>query len=107
MPESLGRVIRDRRRQMGITQEQFAALLGDGVRQSDVSRLERGGVSQPRLERLQSIARILDVPLGKLLMLTSWANPELAAPDSAQASSQPESPEPQRCASLSDAARDA
>lgn len=107
MSESLGRLIRDHRRHHGLTQEAFAALLGEGVRQSEVSRLERGFVSQPHPSRLQCIARILDIPVGKLLMLTSWANPELAAPVSTRATSQRESPGPARRSSSNDAAPDA
>jgi transcriptional regulator with XRE-family HTH domain len=77
MAESLGQLIRDRRRQTGMSQEAFAKLLGDGVRQSEVSRLESGLIRQPHPERLHRIAAILGIPVGKLLMLTSWGSPEL------------------------------
>lgn len=74
MTRALGLVVRARRRELGLTQEQFAELLGEGVRQSEVSRLERGHVSLPRRERLLRIGEVLDVPVGKLLMLTAWAD---------------------------------
>jgi transcriptional regulator with XRE-family HTH domain len=81
MTRTFAQVIRARRREMGLSQEQFAALLGEGVRQSEVSRLERGNVLMPRRERLQRIAEVIDVPVGELLMLTSWAEADAGAPD--------------------------
>jgi transcriptional regulator with XRE-family HTH domain len=77
MTETLGQLIRERRRQKGITQEAFATLLGEGVRQSEVSRLECGFVGQPRPARLHRIATVLNLPVATLLMLTAWANPEI------------------------------
>ncbi|MEJ7901303.1 MAG: helix-turn-helix transcriptional regulator [Thermomicrobiales bacterium] len=73
MTRSIGQAIRARRRELGLTQEQFAELLGEGVRQSEVSRLERGHVSLPRRERLLRIGEVLDIPVGELLMLSAWA----------------------------------
>lgn len=69
---SLGTFIRRRRRQLGLTQEELAARVGDSVRQSDISRLERDGVSLPRRNRLEHIARALDVSLGTLMRQTGW-----------------------------------
>jgi transcriptional regulator with XRE-family HTH domain len=66
MAESLGQLIRDRRQQIGMTQEAFAKLLGEGVRQSEVSRLECDFLRQPRPERLDRIATILNLPVEKL-----------------------------------------
>ncbi len=79
MSETLGQLIRTRRQELEMTREQFAELLGKGVRQSDVSRLEWGRVTQPRPERLRRIAVVLDIPMGTLLTLTSWAEPEPAS----------------------------
>lgn len=76
MSGALGRLIRARRREMGLTQEEFAELLGEEMRQSEISRLERGHVSQPRPERLQRIAEVLDIPVGELLLQTAWAEQE-------------------------------
>lgn len=42
---TLGQLIRERRQEMGITQEQVAELIGEGLRQSEVLRLERGHVT--------------------------------------------------------------
>jgi transcriptional regulator with XRE-family HTH domain len=77
MSETLGQLIRDRHRQKGITQKEFANLLGERVRQAEISRLEDDLVRQPYADRLHRIAAVLGLPVGKLLMLNSWANPEL------------------------------
>lgn len=69
---SLGTFIRRRRAELGLTQEELAARVGDSVRQSDISRLERDGVSLPRRNRLEHIARALDVSLGTLMRQTGW-----------------------------------
>lgn len=91
MTRSLGQVIAARRREMSLTQEQFAELLGEGVRQSEISRLERGLVTMPRPERLQRIADVIDVPVGELLLLTAWAGPVAEAADAPSGDNQPES----------------
>ena len=72
MPETLGALIRERRRDLGLTQEQLAERIGEGVRQSDISRLERDQMSLPRRDRLQQIAASLDLSIGDLLVLTGW-----------------------------------
>jgi transcriptional regulator with XRE-family HTH domain len=69
---TLGQFIRRRRQELGLTQEELAARVGDSVRQSDISRLERDGVSLPRRGRLEQLARALDVSLGTLMRQTGW-----------------------------------
>ena len=72
---SLGQVIRRERLARGWTQEALAARIGgeDGfVRQSEVSRLERGQVGLPRRARLERIAAALDLSLGDLLARSGW-----------------------------------
>ena len=69
-PRTLGAVIRARRQDLGWSQEELARRVcvdGHDVRQSDVSRLERGKVVLPRRERLERIATALGLPLGELL----------------------------------------
>jgi transcriptional regulator with XRE-family HTH domain len=56
----LGERIRELRKSKGLTQEDFAELIG--VEQKHVSRLELGK-SFPPLERLEKMAQVLDVPL--------------------------------------------
>jgi len=75
--------------ELGFTQEELAERIGDGVRQAEVSRLERDRVSLPRRARLEEIARALKLPVGMLLARSGWVgadreleridNPPLAA----------------------------
>lgn len=90
MSRSLGQVVRQRRLELGLSQEAFAELLGPGVRQSEISRLERGQVTMPRPQRLHRMAQVLEMPVGELLLLTSWANP--APPNRPMALSPAETP---------------
>lgn len=67
---NLGKLVRQRRLELGLTQEELAALIsdeGEEIRQADISRIERGYTRLPRPERLARIARALDVPAGELL----------------------------------------
>jgi transcriptional regulator with XRE-family HTH domain len=70
MSPSLAIFIRERRQDLGLTQEQLGERVGDGVRQSEISRLEKGTVSMPHPDRLIALARALDVPFGELLLRT-------------------------------------
>jgi transcriptional regulator with XRE-family HTH domain len=71
--QTLGQVIRSRRIALGLTQEELAERIGDGVRQAEVSRLERGRVTLPRRQRLAHIADALNMPVGELLASSGWA----------------------------------
>ncbi len=77
---SLGEAIRLRRLELGMSQEELAERIGADVRQSDVSRLERGKILFPRLERLNQIAAALGMSIGTLLIESGWFTDE----DSAQ-----------------------
>jgi transcriptional regulator with XRE-family HTH domain len=77
MPNSLGQRIRERRIELGLTQEALAERIGDGVRQAEVSRLEHDRVVLPRRQRLEHIARALEMPLGTLLVESGWAGAEV------------------------------
>ena len=76
--QTLGQFIRANRLAMGITQEDLAARVGDNVRQSDISRIEKDGVDFPRRERLDAIAVALGITLGDLLISTGWLEIEHA-----------------------------
>jgi transcriptional regulator with XRE-family HTH domain len=69
---SLGEAIRLRRLDLGMSQEELAERIGPDVRQSDVSRLERGKILFPRLERLNQIAGALGMSVGALLIEAGW-----------------------------------
>lgn len=76
-PRTLGRVIRKRRLELGWTQEQLADRIsaeGEYIRQSDISRIERGEIALPRRARLERIAAALGLPLGELLARSGWAD---------------------------------
>ena len=76
---SLGRAIRSRRDELGLTQEELAeravAHGDETIRQSDVSRIERGKVRMPRLTRLDALAKALEIDLGDLLTRAGWLDP--------------------------------
>lgn len=74
---TLGKFIQRRRAELGMTQEQLAELVGDGVRQAEISRLEHDRVTLPRRQRLEQIARALDVPIGELLARSGWLGAEV------------------------------
>jgi transcriptional regulator with XRE-family HTH domain len=69
---SLGEAIRLRRLELGMSQEELAERIAPDVRQSDVSRLERGRILFPRLERLNQIAAALGMSIGTLLIEAGW-----------------------------------
>ncbi len=76
---ALGAVIKARRIELGWTQEDLAERIsadGEYVRQSEISRIENGRIALPRRERLERIARALDLSLGELLARSGWAGAE-------------------------------
>jgi transcriptional regulator with XRE-family HTH domain len=70
---TLGQAIRSRRTELALTQEELAERIGEGVRQAEVSRLERDRIGLPRRARLERIATALELPLGELLARSGWA----------------------------------
>ena len=56
---SFGKRLRDRRDELGWTQEELARRLH--VRQNVISRLESGGVKSPNIVMLRRLAKILGV----------------------------------------------
>lgn len=77
MPDqSLGRAIRARRQALGLTQEALAERVGEGVRQSDVSRLERDKIALPHPARVRALARALELAPGELLVCAGWLGAE-------------------------------
>jgi transcriptional regulator with XRE-family HTH domain len=78
----IGEVIRARRRELGLTQEDLAQRvcnLGDELRQSDVSRMEHGKVTLPRYQRMACLAAALELSLGDLLSRAGWDGAEHAS----------------------------
>lgn len=72
---TLAELVRTRRLARGWSQEELAAALtarGVRTKQSDISRLERGNVGQPRAARLLALAAVLDLTVGDLLAVSAW-----------------------------------
>lgn len=89
--DALGRLVRRRRADLGLTQEELAERVGGNMTQSDVSQIERGAVRRPGRDRLARLALALRVPLGDLVAASGWA--ELArAADAAPPAFDPDDP---------------
>lgn len=71
----LAAAIRRHRKAKGLTQPELAAAVG--VPASTIYRLERGEFRAPKPEKLQRIARVLDVEFEELFELAGYAAPEL------------------------------
>ncbi|MEJ7902472.1 MAG: helix-turn-helix transcriptional regulator, partial [Thermomicrobiales bacterium] len=76
MVATLGQLIRERRMELNLTQEELAERVGDGVRQSEISRLEKNRVTLPRRQRLEQLSEALDIPVGVLLARSGWTGAE-------------------------------
>jgi transcriptional regulator with XRE-family HTH domain len=74
MYTAIGNYIRERRQDLGLSQEQLAERVGGSYGQSDISRIERGHIELPRLATLVSLAAALEVPVGNLLIASGWFN---------------------------------
>ena len=91
---TLADLIRQRRIELHLTQEQLADRIGLGTRQADVSRLERGRVGLPRRERLERVAAALELPLGELLVRSGWAGADLLDRSIPDVVAEPDAPTP-------------
>ena len=77
MPRNeLGDYLRNRRMELGLSQEQLAERIGGSASQAEISRLERGHVMLPRRGRLEALAAALHVSLGALLVHSGWLTEE-------------------------------
>ncbi len=76
MAQTLGEFVRECRETLGLTQEELAERIDQGVRQSEVSRLENDRISLPRRARLEQLAVALEVSLGDLMVRTRWMSDE-------------------------------
>ena len=68
----LGTYVRDRRVELGLSQEALAERIGGTASQAEISRLERGHVMLPRKARMEDLAAALNVSLGDLLVRSGW-----------------------------------
>lgn len=81
MDKTLGQYILERRKALGLTQEQIADRMGHNVRQSEISRLERNHVMLPRRQRLELLAAALETTIADLLGKTEWISHGHELPD--------------------------
>jgi transcriptional regulator with XRE-family HTH domain len=63
----LGDFVRERRQELGLTQEDLGQRIDPPMTQADVSRLESGKVRLPRPMRLRALADLLAVSPAELL----------------------------------------
>ena len=70
----VGPVVRARRIALGLTQADLAAQIGDGVRQTDISRIESGVVDPPRGVSLERLAAVLGLACDELHAGPGWVN---------------------------------
>ena len=77
MHSAFGAYIRERRKDVGLSQEQLAERMGGACTQSDISRIERGLVQLPRMTTLVNLAASLEVSVGDLLIAAGWFEDEL------------------------------
>ena len=73
-PHSLGAAVKARRIELGLSQQDVADRVADGMTQPDVSALERADVKLPRRPRLERIAAALEMPMSELLARSGWAD---------------------------------
>lgn len=68
-PSSFAAYIRQRRQQLGLSQEQVARRAGDEFQGAYIAKLERDGVETPSRDRLRKLAHALEVPIAALRAL--------------------------------------
>lgn len=78
-------MVRDRRRDLHLTQEGLAERMGGNVHQGDISQIERGVVAYPRRERLAALAAALELPYETVFAASGWGNAYRATDGAADA----------------------
>lgn len=76
LEQSLGRAIRQRRLDLGLSQVEVAERMGSEFRQSDISRIEQGRVQFPRPQLLMALAGSLNISIIDLMVEAGWLTPE-------------------------------
>lgn len=78
---TLGELIRTHRLQRGWSQTELGDRVGQGMTQSDVSKLERGAVDLPHRKRMEALADVMGLSLGKLLAASGWDDADTLVAD--------------------------
>lgn len=73
--QSLGASAKRRREALGLSQVQLAERMGGSVKQSDISRIERGHLPWPRFDLLRALASGLNLTALELITLSGWMSP--------------------------------
>ena len=73
--DSLGRLVRDRRAKLQLTQSELAARVG--VSRSAISELEAGRIEQPRVTVFARLASALGIPAAALLTAAGYPASEV------------------------------
>lgn len=77
---SLGSTVRNRRKELGMSQEDLALRIcnqGHPIRQTEVSRIELDKVTLPNRHRMEAIAAALELSLGTLLSMSGWSEADV------------------------------
>jgi transcriptional regulator with XRE-family HTH domain len=80
---TLGSLIRQRRIELGLTQQELADRISTDeiyIRASEISRIEHDRVGLPRRARLERISAALELSLAELLISSGWARRESTTP---------------------------
>lgn len=70
----LGKALRERRNELELTIKEVARR--SGMTDSNVLRIERGDIPQPRPETLKSLADVLGIELSDLFSLAGYVQPK-------------------------------
>jgi transcriptional regulator with XRE-family HTH domain len=105
---ALGKLVELRRRERAMTVDRLAAVAGASI--GDVVRIERGLVEGLSISVIESVARALDLPSGKLAQLVEPPSPEVTPLEEAAAQfaarvTEAESLRPTESSALSDFVR--
>lgn len=68
----LGKLIRNKRNQLGITQAQLAKETG--ISQVEIARIENGDRKFPSPKHLRKIALVLNIPIMQLMILSGYVS---------------------------------
>ncbi|HET9659219.1 MAG TPA: helix-turn-helix transcriptional regulator [Thermomicrobiales bacterium] len=72
LKQNLGKVVRRRRLELGLTQTELAERMRGNVQQADISHIEHGHLPWPRPDLIQALAVALSMSPVELILLSGW-----------------------------------
>jgi transcriptional regulator with XRE-family HTH domain len=72
LKQNLGKAVRRRRMELGLSQIELAERMKGNVQQADISRIERGYLPWPRLDLIHDLAAALSISPVELIALSGW-----------------------------------